>query len=207
MLNMKPVREILVPASHGRAWRASKGQFIEIIDVQGKQVGDLMAWSAADTSEYFSPAHTVTRNWRVRLDKGDLLATNKRNDIFRIVEDSVGYHDIVVPCCDEQTYITRYGIHNHRSCKSNILEGLAEVRANPHVSGELAWNIFMKNRITPEGDMVYEEPAHGPGSHIVLECLMDVIVGLSACPQDQTPTNGWNCSELLVKIWESDAGL
>jgi uncharacterized protein len=200
MPDWKLIQEILVPASHGKAWRAKKGQHVEIIDVQGQQVGDLMAWCADDESEYFSPAHTVTRNWSIALKVGDCLATNKRRDIFRIVRDTVGYHDIVVPCCDEQTYITRYGIHNHRSCKSNILEGLAELHETPHVSGELAWNVFMKTRIEGDGKIIYEEPTHSPGSNIVLECLMDVVMSLSACPQDQTPTNGWECTELLVKV-------
>lgn len=204
MDNCRLIQEVLVPASHGRAWRAKKGQLVEIIDVKGRQVGDLMAWCAEDESEYFSPAHTVTRNWRVTLKVGDCLATNKRRDILRVVLDDVGYHDIVVPCCDEQTYITRYGIHNHRSCKSNILEGLDELHETPHVSGELAWNVFMKNRIDADGNMIYEEPAHGPGSRIVLECLMDCLFAMSACPQDQTPTNGWECTELLVKVWEPD---
>jgi len=203
--NQRLEAEILVPASHGKAWRAKKGQYVEIIDVKGRQVGDLMAWNAADESEYFSPAHTVTRNWSVALKVGDFLATNNRHDIFRIVRDTVGYHDIVVPCCDERTYITRYGIHGHRSCKSNILEGLAEIGETPHVSGELAWNIFMNNHIQPDGKMVYDEPTHEPGSSIVLECLMDVVMAMSACPQDQTPTNGWECTEMLVKIRNTDA--
>jgi len=197
--------EILVPASHGKAWRAKRGQYVEIIDVKGQQVGDLMAWNAEAESEYFSPAHTVTRNWSVALKVGDCLATNNRRDIFRIIRDTVGYHDIVVPCCDERTYITRYGIYNHRSCKSNILEGLAEIKESPHVSGELAWNVFMKNRIQPDGKMVYDAPTHGPGANIVLECLMDVVIAMSACPQDQTPTNGWKCTEMLVKIWNPNA--
>ena len=28
-----------------------------------------------------------------------------------------------------------------------------------------------------------------------LEELLGSLIGFSACPQDQTPTDGWNCSE------------
>ena len=28
------------------------------------------------------------------------------------------------------------------------------------------------------------------------------VVALSACPQDQTPTNGWNCSKMKINIWK-----
>tara|TARA_Y100001968_G_C18760394_1_gene437448 strand:- start:339 stop:497 length:159 start_codon:yes stop_codon:yes gene_type:complete len=50
--------------------------------------------------------------------------------------------------------------------------------------------------------MVYEEPIHTPGSKIVLEVLLDSVIAISACPQDQTPTNGWNCSEMKLNIFK-----
>ena len=72
-----------------------------------------------------------------------------------------------------------------------------------HLSGELAWNMFMKNKIGKDGEMIYEEPIHAPGSKIILEVLRDSVVALSACPQDQTPTNGWNCSKMKINIWKN----
>jgi len=193
--------EILVPRCRGKAFRARKGDRIEIIDVQGRQVGDLMAWVDPDCDEWMSPAHTVTRNWKVNLGTGDTLVTNLRKDIFRIERDDVGYHDIIVPCCDHDTYVLRYNLYGHRSCLSNIKEALGELMETRHVSGELAWNMFLKNKIGPNKEMVYEEPVHRAGSTLVLECLRDVLCALSACPQDQTPTNGWNCSEMKVRVW------
>lgn len=193
--------QLEVPRCRGKAFRARKGERIEFIDVKGKQVGDLMAWPEESKVEWMSPAHTITRNWKINLGPGDILATNLRNDLFKIIRDDVRYHDIIVPCCDHNTYVTRYGIIGHRSCLSNIREALAELMEERHVSGELAWNMFMKNRLGPEQEMIYEEPEHGPGSTLVLEALSDVLCALSACPQDQTPTNGWNCSEFHVRIW------
>jgi len=35
-----------------------------------------------------------------------------------------------------------------------------------------------------------------------LEVLLDSLIALSACPQDQTPTNGLNCSEMKINIWK-----
>ena len=114
----------------------------------------------------------------------------------------MGYHDIVVPCCDNEAYILRYGIKNHRSCLGNISEALSRIGESRHLSGELAWNIFMKNKIGQDGEMIYEEPLHNPNSKIVLEVMLDSLIAISACPQDQTPTNGWNCSEMKINIWK-----
>jgi uncharacterized protein YcgI (DUF1989 family) len=193
--------EYLAPPSHGVAFRARAGDRLEIVDVRGQQVGDLVAFRAEDAGEYLSPAHTVTQNWSVALRPGSVLASNRRNDLLRVLEDTVGYHDIVVPCCDAEAYLRRYGMRDHRSCKSNIEEAFRALGVDLPVRGETAWNIFMKTEIRADGAMVYLPPEHGPGSHIVLEVLADLIVGLSACPQDQTPTNGYDCTEMLARIW------
>lgn len=193
--------EYLAPPSRGVAFRARAGDRLEIVDVRGQQVGDLVAFRADDPGEYLSPAHTVTQNWSIALRRGSVLASNRRNDLLRVLEDTVGYHDIVVPCCDAEAYLRRYGMRDHRSCKGNIEEAFRALGVDLPVRGETAWNIFMKTEIRPDGTVVYLPPEHGPGSHIVLEVLADLIVGLSACPQDQTPTNGYHCTEMLARVW------
>jgi hypothetical protein len=194
--------EYLAPPSQGVAFRVSQGDYFQIIDVQGQQVGDLIAFNAADPDEYFSPAHTITQNWRVTLQPGDVLASNRRSDMMRIIDDTVGYHDIVVPCCDPEAYLTRYGMADHRNCKVNMQEGLTAINVDWPVRAENAWNIFMKNQIQADGKMVYLEPTHGANAYMTLEAMMDMVIALSACPQDQTPTNGFNCTEMMVKVWK-----
>ena len=51
--------DLLVPASEGIATIVEKGDCLEIIDVEGKQVGDMMAWVCKTNNEWFSPAHTL----------------------------------------------------------------------------------------------------------------------------------------------------
>jgi len=57
--------ELIVPASKGNAAVVEKGDLIEIIDIEGKQVGDLMAWVIDSKEEWFSPAHSITQNWSI----------------------------------------------------------------------------------------------------------------------------------------------
>jgi len=192
---------VFIPASHGGALRAGPGDRLRLVDLEGQQVGDLVAWRSGEPGEYFSPAHTVTQNWRITLRVGDVLASNRRNDMFRIVADSVGRHDLIVPCCDAEAYQRRYNVSDHRSCKANLQEAVAALGLDYPVEGERAINLFMHNRIGDAGEMIYEAPGHVAGSHIELECLMPVVVAVSACPQDLTPTNGWKCTPLLLERW------
>ena len=192
---------IFIPASHGRALRAAAGDRLRLVDLEGQQVGDLVAWRDGDPSEYFSPAHTVTQNWRITLRVGDTLATNRRADMFRMVADTVGRHDLIVPCCDAEAYLRRYNLSDHRSCKTNLEEAVAALGLDYPVAGERAVNIFMHNRLGEAGEMIYEAPGHGAGSFLELECLMDVVVAVSACPQDRSPTNGGTCTPLQLERW------
>ncbi len=197
--------EVTAPPKGGCAFEVAEGERFQILDPEGQQVGDFVAYREEDPDEYFSPAHTLTQNWNISLDEGSVLASNRRQNLLEVVEDTVGYHDILVPCCDPETYITRYGMHDHRNCLDNLQNALDETgHGDIEVHGEQAWNVFMKNDIEADGTINYLEPTHGPDSYITLEALEDLVCGLSACPQDQTPTNGPACTELEVRIWEPD---
>ena len=45
------------------------------------------------------------------------------------------------------------------------------------------------------------EPLSEPGDFVVLRALTDLIVAVSACPNDRSPQNGRNPSDLLVRVF------
>ena len=66
---MSTVSEIVVPAREGRGVIVRAGQLLDIIDLEGRQVGDLVAWRRADSREYMSPTHTVSCNASILLGR------------------------------------------------------------------------------------------------------------------------------------------
>jgi uncharacterized protein YcgI (DUF1989 family) len=57
--------EILVPGGHGAAFVAKSGQLVEIVDVEGQQVADFVAFAERNRTEWlpnwrFSPQHAIT---------------------------------------------------------------------------------------------------------------------------------------------------
>lgn len=197
---MAVIEEIMVPAGHGRGVVVNAGQLLDIIDVEGQQVGDLVAWRRDDPGEYMSPTHTVSCNASIKLKVGDQVFTNGRHPIFTILRDDVGQHDIIVPCCDHERYARDFKIHDHRHCLGNLLEARDLLGAKFDIRGEQAWNIFMHNRVTPEGAVVTDAAAHGPGSIITLRAEMDLVALLSACPQDLTPCNAFNPTPMKMVV-------
>jgi uncharacterized protein YcgI (DUF1989 family) len=193
-----------VPAKEGRGVRVGRGQLLDIIDVEGHQVGDLVAWCVDDPTEYMSPTHTVSCNASIRLRTGSDVFTNRRNPLFSIVRDDVERHDIIVPCCDHERYARDYGLEDHPHCLGNLEQGRELLGVDFDIQGEMAWNVFMHNRVTDELAVVTDRAAHEAGATITLKAHRDCIAILSACPQDLTPCNDFNPTSMMLRVREDD---
>jgi len=197
---MAVAQEVFVPAKEGRGLYMKAGQLLDIVDVEGQQVGDLIAWRRDDPSEYMSPTHTVSCNTSILLKKGSKLFSNHRNPVFTIMRDDVERHDIIVPCCDHERFAHDFNIHDHPHCLGNLRQARDLLGEKVALQGEWAWNVFMHNRVTPEGDVVTDAAAHGAGATITLRAEMDLVVLLSACPQDLTPCNAFNPTPMKLVL-------
>jgi uncharacterized protein YcgI (DUF1989 family) len=197
---MSIITEVVVPAKEGRGVTLHAGQLLDIIDLEGQQVGDLVAWRRPDPREYMSPTHTISCNASILLGVGSRVFTNHRHPIFTILRDDVGKHDLLVPCCDPERYAHDFNLANHRCCLRNLEEARDLLEKGFDIHGEQAWNVFMHNRVTPEGKVVTDAAAHPAGATITLRAEMDVVALLSACPQDLTPCNAFNPTPMKLVV-------
>lgn len=192
--------EVLVPAAEGRGVYVKKGQLLDIVDVEGHQVGDIIAWFRKNPAEYMSPTHTVSSNASVALKTGSKVFSNYRNPVFTIVRDDVEKHDIIVPCCDHERYFNDYGLTDHPHCLGNLHQARDLLGEERVLHGETAWNVFMHNRVEPDGSVVTDRAVHEAGATITLEAHEDLVVLLSACPQDLTPCNDFNPTSMMLRV-------
>lgn len=197
---MSETTEVIVPAREGRGVYVQKGQLLDIVDLEGHQVGDLIAWFRDDPSEYLSPTHTVSCNASILLVAGSRLFSNHRNPVFTILRDDVEKHDIIVPCCDHERFKRDYGLDDHPHCLANLEQARDLLGEDVELRGETAWNVFMHNRVTDDGDVVTDPAAHEAGATITLQVHEDLVVLLSACPQDLTPCNDFNPTSMMMRV-------
>ena len=61
-------------------------------------------------------------------------------------------------------------------------------------------NLFMRVGVGPEGEILRELPVASPGDHVTLRADRDIILVLSACPQDVTPINGPDCVPREIEL-------
>jgi uncharacterized protein YcgI (DUF1989 family) len=194
--------EILIPGGHGAVVEVSRGQFLELVDVEGQQVADVVAFAAQDRREWLSTTHTRSATLRLSLEVGDQLESNWRRPMLRIIRDDVGSHDVITSMCDERRYVLDYGVEGHRSCRTNLAEAYAPW-------GIADWqipdpfNIFQNAPIHPDRRFGNEIPPGKAGDSIVFAVLMDSLVGISACPQDLNPCNGFDPTPILARIHDT----
>ena len=197
---MPGVTEVLIPGGEGRSFRVPKGALLEIVDVEGQQVADFISIFENDTKEWLSATHTRSTLLRLNLRIGDRLQTNWRREMYEVVADEVGIHDLITSMCDSRRYRIDYGVENHRSCRSNFLEALAPWRYEEWQIPDVI-NIFQNAPIHPDRTFGNEAPISKPGDKIVLLALLDgMVAAISACPQDLNPCNGFHPSPILARI-------
>ena len=108
---------LLVPPGEGRGLEVAAGTTFRVVDIEGGQVGDLFAFTAADVHEYASAAHTRPSNGRLFPRPGQTVLTNLRQPILELVEDnSPGHHDTLYAACDPARYHLLGVDGPHRSC-------------------------------------------------------------------------------------------
>ena len=191
--------EVLIPAREGRALEVAAGRLVEVVDLEGKQVADFVAFTQGDLTEWLSTTHTRSMLGRMRIAVGDTLSSNRRRPMFEVVADDVGVHDLLVAMCDRERYRLDFGLTDHANCRDNMVAALRpwEVAAW-QVPDPL--NVFQNSPIAADLSVQTAEPVSGPGSRLVLRAVRDVVVAVSACPQDRNPCNGWRPTPILLRV-------
>ncbi|WP_028066144.1 DUF1989 domain-containing protein [Solirubrobacter soli] len=177
----------LIPARRAVAVRVARGDALRVINTHGQQVID--AWAFVDAGEWMSMEHSRLHMGRVNPALGDTFVTNQRRPVLTLTEDtSGGVHDTLLAACDRSRY-ELLGAPDHDNCADNLHAALASVEVSvPCTPSPL--NLFENAPPARDGTIAIAPPVSTPGSWVVLRAELDVLVVLSACPQDLAPTNG-----------------
>lgn len=171
-----------IPPRSGAAFTLNRGQRLKVIDPQGEQVSDLLAFRRDDIREVISSGRTLDYASRIYLTTGDPIYSNRSNVMLRIIEDTVGRHDFLLTPCSKDTFRIIYGDQDpHQGCFGNLAEALHPFGIEPD-DIPVAFNVFMNVPIDGRtGTFTVEPPLSKAGDHVVFEAEMDLIIGMTAC--------------------------
>ena len=117
----------IIAAGGGGGLRLARGEHLRLIDIEGGQTGDLMAFTA-DGRERLSNGRSFDYNGKIRLSTGDVLWSDRSNPMLTIVADDVGRHDFLYASCSVEMYRMQYGATGyHANCHDNLLAALREL--------------------------------------------------------------------------------
>ena len=202
--------EFTVSRASAMAYEVKAGEFIQIIDVEGQQCSDFMAMRRApldDGVERYIDS-TVTRSMVGGAYPGpglyDKFFDQDMKPILRVMQDTVGRHDTFALACTARGYEER-GFFGHINCSDNISNAympwdIARRRAWPAI------NFFFNSWILPEDNRIQTDEAWShPGDYVAMQALTDLVCVTTACPDDVDPINGWNPTDIHVRIYKPEA--
>ena len=170
-----------------QAIELDEGDELVVIDPQGQQVSDLVAYNRDDLDEYLSSGRSIDYASKLWLTTGDLLYSNRSRVMFDIVEDTCGRHDFTLTPCSKDTFSIIYGETEGRpGCEGNLAMALA-----PYGIGvdrvPIAFNVFMNVSVDGDtGRIAVLPPRSKPGDHIRLRARMPLVVAMTACSAGQS---------------------
>jgi uncharacterized protein len=166
----------------GTAFELRAGQTLMVIDPEGEQVADLLAFNAHDKGEVISSGRTLDYASKIWLTTGDPLYSNRSRVMLDIVEDMVGRHDFLLTPCSKDTFRIIYGDTDpHQGCFGNLASALSSHWIKPDAI-PVAFNCFMNVPIdATTGALKVLPPMSKPGDYIKFRARMDLIIGLTAC--------------------------
>jgi uncharacterized protein len=170
----------------GVAFELPAGHTLRVIDPEGEQVSDLMAYSRADSREWLSSGRTIDYNNTIYLTTGHVLFSNRSTPMLSIVEDTVGRHDFLYTPCSPETFSIIYkATGHHPSCFENLVCALRSYGIEPDRI-PTTFNIFMNVEVAADGALAIHPPRSKPGDSLALRAEMDLVVGLTACSAEMS---------------------
>lgn len=201
-------QELRITRATARTYEVKKGEWIQIIDVSGKQCSDFIAFDkqALEQGVVLGLDATATRTvmglnnpvpgLHSRYLGSDLLS------MIEVVQDTVGRHDSFLLACTPK-YYEDSGYFGHISCTENFNQVLAPYGIAPR-AGWPAINLFFNTFIDDSGAVLMDEPWSRAGDYILMRADRDLVCASSACPDDIDPANGWHPTDIHVRIYDAE---
>jgi hypothetical protein len=172
---------LLVAAGGGAGLRLKRGEQLRVIDIEGGQTGDLVAFSA-DGRHRLSSGRTFDYGGKIYVSTGDVLWSDRSEPMLTIVADDVGKHDLLYAPCSIEMYRLQYGVTEyHANCYDNLCSAFRELGIEPEPLPS-SLNFFMNADVKADGHLSFLPPRTRAGAAITLRAEMDLLIALSSCP-------------------------
>jgi uncharacterized protein len=196
------IEELTIPKCEGRTFTIRKGQVLRLIEVEGLQSADLVAFNLHDFRESLSTWLTRQLNGNFKRAKRIYSKLPAGNVMFTVLTDVPNVFYLSPGRCNRLSYKLVRGVKGyHNNCQDILANCLKEHGIDEWNVPEIL-NIFMNIVFNEDGTYKFVAPPVKKGDHVDLRAEMDCLVGISACPDDVGMINGKGPKPLRVEIRE-----
>lgn len=203
-----PVLDVRIDHSTARSYEVKAGQYIQVIDVEGRQCSDFLAFDArrlADGIERGLDAtathHIVGQAYPQPGIQGKFY-NQEMEPLVEVVQDTVGRHDTFALACNPK-YYEDFGYPGHVNCTENFNEQLDPYGVEAR-KGWPALNLFYNTMFDEHNVLVTDEPWSRPGDYVMLRASQDLVCASSACPDDIDPSNAWVPTDIHLRVYSAE---
>ena len=201
----EPTFEHTIPAGNAFAYEVQEGDFVQIIDVEGRECSDYQAFDAPKLDKGVERGldATGTRYAVGALYPGPGLYSKftdqSMKPMVELIQDTCGRHDTFGYACNAK-YYEDMGYPGHINCTDNFNKALSPYGVAARDGWE-AINFFYNTNIDANNQMYFDEPWSRPGDYVLLRALTDLVNVSSACPCDIDPANGWVPTDIHIRVY------
>jgi aminomethyltransferase len=204
----EPRLDFRVDKASALAYEVREGEFIQIIDVAGRQCSDFLAFHAHKLQDGvergLDPQVTRTLMGSAYPTVGlhSKYFDADMDPLCQVVQDTVGRHDSFALACTAR-YYEDLGYPGHVNCTENFNRQL-DPYGIARRKGWTALNFFYNTMFDPDLVLLSDEPWSRPGDFVLLRALSDLVCASSACPDDIDPANGWEITDVHVRVYSPE---
>jgi aminomethyltransferase len=204
----EPRLDLHIDAASARSYEVKQGEYIQVIDVQGRQCSDFLAFHAGQLQDGLERGldATVTRtlmgNAYPQPGLYGKFYDQDLDPLVEVVRDTVGRHDTFALACQAK-YYEDLGYPGHINCTDNFNGVLAPFEIAPR-QGWPALNFFFNTAFDRNLQLVSDEPWSRPGDYVLLRAMTDLVCASSACPDDIDPSNAWEVTDVHVRVYSPE---
>jgi aminomethyltransferase len=201
----EPRLDFRIDRASALAYEVRAGEYIQVIDVRGRQCSDFLAFDAGklDRGDERGLDATVTRSLMGNAYPMPGLHGKfydlDMDPLVEVVRDTVGRHDTFALACQAK-YYEDLGYPGHVNCTENFNRTLGPFGVAPRRGWE-ALNFFYNTSFDSDHQLVFDEPWSRAGDYVMVRALSDLVCASSACPDDIDPSNGWEVTDIHVRVY------
>jgi len=201
----EPRLDFRIDAASASSYEVRAGEYIQIIDVRGKQCSDFLAFGRAklERGVELGLDATVTRtlmgNAYPQPGLHGKFYDRDMDPLVEVIQDTVGRHDTFALACQAK-YYEDLGYPGHINCTDNFNGALRPFEIAPRKGWE-ALNFFYNTAFDCDMQLISDEPWSRPGDYVMLRAMSDLVCASSACPDDINPSNAWEVTDVHVRVY------